>query len=170
MHEESFFQNPRTWVAVAFVIFFVLFGRKMWAAITKILDARAAAVRAELDEAARLRQEAMAMLKDAETRRADALKDAQALIEGAQQEATRLTAAATEEAEQASARREKMAMDRISAAEKAAVDSVRFLAAEVATEAARQVIAQGLSQDAGAALVDQAITQLPAALAARRAA
>jgi F-type H+-transporting ATPase subunit b len=43
-------------------------------------------------------------------------------------------------------------------------------AAEVATAAARQVIAEGLNAAADARLVDQAIAQLPAALAARRAA
>jgi F-type H+-transporting ATPase subunit b len=109
------------------------------------------------------------MLKDAETRRTAALKDAAALIEGAKQEAIRVAAAATQEAEAASTRREKMAMDRISAAEKTAVDSVRFMAAEIATEAARQVISEGLSQETGAALVDNAIAQLPAALARRAA-
>ncbi len=170
MHEESLFEDPRTWVAIAFVIFFVLFGRKLWTALTGMLDARATAVRAELDEAARLRREAETMLKDAEARRAAALKEAEALIEGAKQEAARVATAAAQEAEHSAARREKMAMDRISAAEKAAVDSVRHTAAEVATEAARQVIAEGLSPAAGTALVDQAIAQLPTALASRRAA
>ena len=102
MHEESLFEDPRTWVAIAFVIFFVLFGRKIWAALTKMLDARATAVRAELEEASRLRREAEAMLKDAETRRASALKDAEALIEGARNEATRLAAAAVRRREQTS--------------------------------------------------------------------
>ncbi len=170
MHEESVFQDPRTWVAIAFVLFFVLFGRKLWAALTKMLDARAIAVRAELDEAARLRREAEAMLRDAQASRAAALHDAKALLEGAKQEAGRLAIAAAQEAEHAASRREKMAMDRIAAAEKAAVDSVRFMAAEIATEAARQVIAEGLSAEAGASLIDTAIAQLPAALAPRRAA
>ena len=170
MHEESFFENPRTWVALAFVIFFVVFGRKVWAALTKLLDARTLAVRAELDEASRLRREAEAMLKDAEARRASALQESKELIEGARNEATRIAAAAAQDAQQAAARREKMAMDRISAAEKAAVDSVRQIAAEIATEAARHVIAEGLNAATGAALVDQAIAHLPGALATRRAA
>lgn len=170
MNEESFFQNPRTWVSIAFVIFVVVFGRKIWAALSKILDDRAVAIRAELDEASRLRQEAQALLKDAEARRATALQEAQALIEGAKLEAGRVAAAAAQEAEHAAARREQMAMDRIAAAEKAAVDEVRFTAAEIATETARRVIAEGLSPADGARLVDQAISQLPAALAAHRAA
>ena len=61
-----------------------------------------------------------------------------------------------------------MALDRIAAAEKAAVDEVRLTAAEVATAAARQVIAEGLSAEADGQLIDNAITQLPSALASQR--
>jgi F-type H+-transporting ATPase subunit b len=168
MHEESFITEPRTWVALAFIIFFVLFGRRLWSAVAGMLDDRAARVRTELEEAARLRREAEAMLRDAEQRRAQALAEAKGLIEGAQAEAARVSAAAMAEAEASAKRREQMAIDRIAAAEKAAVDEVRLTAAEVATVAARQVIAEGLSMDADARLIDHAITQLPSALAQRR--
>jgi F-type H+-transporting ATPase subunit b len=168
MPEGSFLAESRTWVALAFIIFFVLFGRKLWSAVVGMLDDRAAKVRAELEEAARLRREAEAMLRDAEQRRAQALTEAKALIEGAQAEAARVAAAATAEAEASAKRREQMAVDRIAAAEKAAVDEVRLTAVEIATAAARQVIADGLSSDADARLIDHAITQLPSALAQRR--
>lgn len=168
MHEESFFAEPRNWVAIAFVLFFVLFGRKLWSALTAMLDDRGAMVRADLEGAAHLRREAEAMLRDAEQRRAQALAEAKALIEGAQAEATRVAAAAMADAEASARRREQMAIDRIAAAEKAAVDEVRLTAAEIATVAARQVIADGLSADADARLIDHAITQLPSALAQRR--
>jgi F-type H+-transporting ATPase subunit b len=168
MHEETFLTNSRTWVAVAFVLFFLLFGKMLWKALASMLDSRSAAVRSELEEAARLRREAEAMLQDAEKRRTDALAEAQALIEGAKAEASRVAAATAAEAEAAAKRRERMALDRIAAAEKAAVDEVRMTAAEVATVAARQVISEGLSADADARLVDHAITQLPTALAQRR--
>jgi F-type H+-transporting ATPase subunit b len=168
MHEESFFAEPRNWVIIAFFLFFIIFGRKLWSALTQMLDDRAAKVRVELEEAARLRQEAEAMLRDAEARRAEALREAKALIDGAQAEAGRVAAAAAAEAEAAARRREQMAMDRIAAAEKAAVDEVRLTAVEVATVAARQVIAEGLTADADSQLIDHAITQLPSALAARR--
>jgi len=168
MHEESFFAEPRNWVAAAFVVFFLLFGRKLWGAIAAMLDERAAKIRAELDEAARLRTEAEAMLKDAQARRDNAMVEAKQLLEGAKVEAARLAQAAADEAEAAARRREQMALDRIAAAEKAAVDEVRTTAADVATVAARQVIAEGLSAEADGHLIDHAITQLPAALAQRR--
>jgi F-type H+-transporting ATPase subunit b len=170
MHEESFFGDPRIWVVIAFVLFFILFGKKLWGVLAGMLDARAVAVKAELEEASRLRREAEAMLRDAEKQHADALTDAKALIEGARAEAGRLTAATAAEAEASAKRREQMAIDRIAAAEKAAVDDVRLAAADVATTAARQVLAEGLTADADSGLIDQAISQLPAALAPRRAA
>lgn len=167
MHEESFWSEPRHWVAIAFIIFFVAFGRRLWRAIADILDRHTNAVRAELDEAARLRTEAEQMLRETEQRRAEALAEAQALIEGARAEAERIAAATAAEAEASARRRERMAIDRIASAEKAAVDEVRNTAAEVATEAARQVLAEDLSPDADARLIDHAIGRLPAALRAQ---
>jgi F-type H+-transporting ATPase subunit b len=169
-HDESFFAEPKNWVVLAFILFFILFGKKLWGALAGILDARAVAVKAEIEEAYRLRREAESMLRDAEKQRADALAEAKALIAGARTEAGRLAAAAAAEAEASARRREQMAVDRIAAAEKAAVDDVRLAAADIATTAARQVLAEGLTADADSALIDQAFTQLPTALAPRRAA
>jgi F-type H+-transporting ATPase subunit b len=170
MQFEGIFREPRNWVVLAFILFFVLFGKKLWDALAGILDARTVAVKAELEEASRLRREAQAMLDEANRQREQALADAKALIAGAQAEANRVTAAAATEAEASAKRREQMALDRIAAAEKAAVDDVRLAAVDVATTAARQVIADGLTADADSRLIDQAIAQLPAALASRRAA
>ena len=170
MHEASFFAEPRTWVAIAFIIFFVLFGRRLWTPLVGLLDKHADAVRAELAEAQRLRKEAEAMLEDARTRRDAALVEAQTLLDRAKDEAARVAREAAKEAEAATHRRERMAMDRIAAAEKAAVDDVRTLAAEIATAAAEQAIREGLNDAADGRLIDNAIGALPAALAARRAA
>jgi F-type H+-transporting ATPase subunit b len=166
----EFFAEPRNWVGIAFFVFFGLFGGKLWGAIRGLLDGRAASVRAELDEAARLRKEAEAMLADAKARREAAVADAKRLLDGAKVEAERLTAAAAAEAEASAKRREQMALDRIAAAEKAAVDEVRLVAADIATAASERVIRDGLTPAADAALVDHAIAGLPAALTGRRAA
>ncbi|MSP04560.1 MAG: F0F1 ATP synthase subunit B [Acetobacteraceae bacterium] len=165
MHDDlPFFANPHNWVAISVVLFLAIFGRKVWAALTQMLDARAEAVRTELAEAARLRREAEAMLEEAKLRRHVALQEAQRVLEGAQTEAARVTESAAAEAAASAKRRERMAIDRIAAAEKAAVDEVRITAAEVATAAARDVIGQTLTAEADLRLVERAIGQLPAAL------
>jgi len=165
-HDAPFFANPENWVAISIIIFVVLFGRKIWTALTQMLDDRTNAIRAELEEASRLRAEAEAMLRDAQARRDAALAEATQLLEGAKAEAQRVAAAAAADAEASARRRERMAIDRIAAAEKAAVDEVRMTAAEIATVAAQQVIADTLTPDADARLVEQAIGQLPGALRA----
>ncbi len=169
-HEAGLLSDPPFWVAVAFVIFFVLFGRKIWQVLVAMLDKRTTTVRAELAEAQRLRHEAEAMLRDASARREQALADARTMLDNAQAQAAKLAQDAAAEAEHAAQRRERMAMDRIAAAEKAAVDEVRHSAAEIATVAAEQAIREGLSAEADGQLIDHAIGGLPAALVGRRAA
>ena len=165
-HYEHFWLDPKFWVAVSFVIFVLLVGRTMWSKATAALDARADAVRAELAEATRLREEAEAMRRQAETDRSAAAAEAEALIARAQAEAQRLAQATAEEAEASAKRRERMAMDRIAAAEASALAEVRHAAAEIATAAAREVIATRLDAGADAAMVDRAVADLPRALRA----
>ncbi len=168
--QHAFWSDSKTWVAIAFVVFFILFGKRLWKAVAEMLDGHANAVRAELEEAQRLRREGEDMLREARLRRDRAIDEAQSLIANARTEAEHLAAAAAREAEASARRREQMAVDRIAAAEKAAVDEVRLAAADLATVAARRVIAEGLSAESDAALIDHSIRQLPAALSGRRAA
>ena len=166
---HSFFAEPRSWVAVAFIIFFVLFGNRIWRALTIMLDRHAAIIRSDLDEASRLRAEAEAMLKDATARREQATVEAHSLLESAHAEAARVGEQARTDAEATGRRREQMAMDRIAAAEKAAVTDVRVAAADIAARAAQEVIAATLSVEADASIIDRAIAGLPAALVRRAA-
>ncbi|WP_342627350.1 F0F1 ATP synthase subunit B [Nguyenibacter vanlangensis] len=157
--------EPRFWSAVAFVLFFVLFGRKLWAPLAAALDGRAARIRADLDEAARLRREAEQMLEDATRERETALAEARALVEHSLAEAARIAEAAKREAEAVALRREQMARDRIAATERSAVREVRQAAIDVAVAATRDVLAAALPVEAGAAIIDRAIADLPSALA-----
>ncbi len=165
-HHKSFFAEPRSWVAVAFVLFFVLFGRRLWRAIALQLDGRAAAVRAELESAAALRREAEAMLRQAQVDSMEAQKEAAIILTASKAEAARMIATAQQEASATGARREKMAMDRIAAAEKAAVSEVRVAAAEIATRASERVIRETFTAEADATLIDNAIAGLPKSLRA----
>lgn len=170
MHETDLLHEGKFWVTVAVVIFFVLFGKKLWQVLTGMLDKRTEAVQLELDEASRLRREAEAMLTEAQTRRDEALRDAKALLESAKAEAARVAEQAAVDATTAAERRQRMALDRIAAAEQAAVRDVRNAAAEVAVQAARDILRGGAAAERDAALIDHAIAGLPGALSGRRAA
>lgn len=160
-HYDHFYHDPKFWVAISFVIFVVLVGKLAWTKATQMLDARGARIKAELEEASRLRAEAEAMMAHARKEREQAIKDSAAMLERAKTEAERVAAAAKTEAEAAARRRERMAMDRIAAAEASAVTEVRNAAAEIATAAVREIIAQKHDASADASLVDSAISGLP---------
>ena len=167
---NTLLHEPRFWYSVAFVLFFVLVGGRIVRPLLAMLDNRAAQVRQDLDEAARLKREAEQMLADAKREREAALAEAETLVARSRQEAMRIAEQARLDADASAKRRERMAQDRIHAAERAAIDEVRSRAADIASEAARAVVAEMLTAEHDAALVDRAIAALPSSLAGRRAA
>jgi F-type H+-transporting ATPase subunit b len=165
-HYEHFWLDPKFWVAVSFAIFAALAIKFAWGKLAAMLDGRGQRIAAELAEASRLRQEAEDMLRRAEAERQAAMAEATAMIARAKAEAERVAANAEADALAQAARRERMAMDRIAAAEASAVAEVRSAAAEVATIAARNLIAETFSAEDDAALIDRAVNELPKALRA----
>jgi F-type H+-transporting ATPase subunit b len=152
------------WVLVAIVIFLVLAGRKILSALLAMLDGRAEAIRAALEEAERLKTEAAALLEDAQAAQAQAVEDAKQILNSAAQEAAYMAAGLAAEAEATAKRREQMAMERIAAAEKSAVQEVRAVAIDIATAAAAKLLQDGMAPGADAAMIDVAIAGVPKAL------
>jgi len=152
------------WVAVAIVIFAVLFAKKIVSPVVAMLDSRTASVQSALDEAAALKREAEALLDDAKARQASAIADAQTILAQAEAEAARTRGQLANEARALAKRRERLALDRIAAAEKAALEEVRSVAIDVATSTAAHLLRSGFASDQEAGLIDQAITGIPVAL------
>jgi F-type H+-transporting ATPase subunit b len=155
LHEAEF------WVLVAAVIFVAAVGRRVARLITGGLDARAARIRAELDEARRLREEAERLLAEYRGKEREAAAEAEAIVAHAKAEAERIAAQAARDLEAALERRQRMAEERIGQAEAKALAEVRGAAIDVAIAAARKVIAAGIDQRRGSSLIDEAITALP---------
>ena len=154
-------ESPEFWVAVAFVIFVAATFKPVKLALTGALDNRATTIRAQIDEARRLREEAQAALAEAQRKHRDAAGEAEALIASAKEEARLLQAQAAENLETTLARREQLAMERIAQAETAAVTQVRRIAADIAIAAAGTVLQAQLTGPAGDHLIDEAIADLP---------
>src|SRR5438552_1090876 len=110
-----FVVEPEFWVAVAFVIFVGVLAyvgaHKM---VLDALDQRAARIKAELDEASRLREEAQALLAQYQRRQAEAEREAAAIIAEAKAEAERVATEARGKMEELVARRTKLAESKIS--------------------------------------------------------
>jgi F-type H+-transporting ATPase subunit b len=148
-------------VAVGFTLFVVLLGylgvhRK----ITGALDERATRIKAEFDEAARLRAEAEALLASFQKRKAEAEAEAAAIIAQAKTEAELIAREAHDRMSEFVKRRTKQAEEKITAAEAAAAAQVRAAAADVATKAAEIVLKSKVQGEFGTELVTRGIADL----------
>jgi F-type H+-transporting ATPase subunit b len=156
-HEVGFFANPHTWVNIGGLIFLAFAGPKIWKALTQMLDQRAIKIKADLDEAQKLKDEAQALLGEYQRKQKDALKEAAEIIETAKATALRQAKEAAANLETAFARREKLSLEKIAQAEAAAIAEVRREAVDVAGAAARKLITSSLNDVRASALVDAAI-------------
>src|SRR5436305_12381208 len=105
--------EPETWVAIAFVILMVLFAYLgIHRTVLKALDHRSERIKAELDDARRLKQEAAKLLAEYQARLASAEHEAQEIITNARAEAERIAAEAKTKMEDFVARRTKTAESR----------------------------------------------------------
>lgn len=154
----SMLMEAEFWVAVAFVLFVALM---LYLGVHKIvtdsLDKRRLRIQAELDEAAKLRSEAQALLVEYRQKTANAEKEAAAIIESAKADAERLAAEAHAKLEDFVVRRTKMAETKIAQAEQQALAEVRSVAAEAAVGAAERVLASAAKGSVGSQLVARGI-------------
>ena len=155
------FSDPAFWVAVAFFLFFALAGKVLWGRISGMLDKRSADIAKALADAARLREEAMKAKQDAERTLGQAAAEGAAIIQQAREEAERMQARAAQNLETAVALREQQALDRIAQSEAAATKEVRDTAVDVALSATRALLREQVGSGRSAALVDEAIAELP---------
>ena len=153
--------NSTGWVAIAMIVVLVLMvWKKVPGMIGRMLDARIAGIRTQLDEATALRAEAEAIRAEYEAKAKTAHVEAEAMKANAHHEAAAIIAKAKAGAEDLMNRRAKMAEDKIAAAERAAVAEVRARAADAAAKAAGILIAEHHDAAADRMMVDRSISGL----------
>jgi F-type H+-transporting ATPase subunit b len=149
------------WVSLAMAIFIaVLIFKKVPALIAKGLDSKIAAIRSQLDEAAKLRAEAEALKAEYEKKLKSADRDIANMHSRAEEEAAIVLADAKAAAAELVKRRQKMAEQKIAAAERSAIADIRAKAVNTATIAAEALIADAHNAKADKSLVDGAISSL----------
>jgi F-type H+-transporting ATPase subunit b len=158
-------KEPETWVAVAFVLFcgvivYVGAHRK----ILDALDHRSIRIKAELDEARRLRDEAQRLLGDYQKKQREAEREAEAIVADARAEAERVAAEARGKMEEFVARRTKLAEAKIGQAEAQALADVRAAAADAAVAAAEKILRDTAKGKIADDLIAQGIADVKAKL------
>jgi len=155
------FEDPETWVAVAFVI---LMGVFAWLGVHRTmltaLDHRSERIKAELDDARRLKDEAAKVLAEYKAKRATAEREADDIVTNARAEAERIAADAKIRMEDFVARRTKTAESKIALAEAQAVADVRAAAADAAVTAATTILSQSVKGQVADDLLAKGIAEV----------
>ncbi len=159
------FLNPAEaefWVGAGLLIFLaiVIFVAKAPRLIATALDSQVAKIQSDLDEAARIREEAQRLLAQLQAEREAAQRQAQDMLAAAQEQVQQFEADAKAKLEEGLARRQKLSEQRIKVAEARAEAEVRAAAAELAAKMAEQVLTQRIAGAKSDPLIDKAISQL----------
>ncbi|HYF23685.1 MAG TPA: F0F1 ATP synthase subunit B [Caulobacteraceae bacterium] len=153
--------NAEFWVGAGLLIFLaIVVVARVPKAIAAGLDAKAAKIQSDLDEAARLRAEAQKMLDELKAQRAAAEAQARDMLAAAEADAKRLSEEAEAKLQETITRRQQLAERKIALAESQATADVKAAAADLAVQAAEAVLKSRLKGKRSDPLVEGAIGQL----------
>ena len=155
------FTQPEFWVAVAFIILMGVFAYLgAHKSVLSALDHRSERIKAELDEARRLKEEAAKVLAGYKARRASAEAEAQEIVANARADAERGAADARAKMEDFVVRRTKSAESKIAMAEAQALADVRAAAADAAVTAAAAILSETVKDRVADDLLAKSIAEV----------
>lgn len=153
--------EAEVWVAVAFVILMgLMYYLRVHVTVINALDQRQTRIKAELDEAKRLRDEAQSLLEAYQQKRREAETEAEAILASARAEAERIAQEAAAKLEEFIARRTRMAETKIAQAEVQALADVRAAAADAAVSAAEKILVQSARNNVADTLIAKGIDEV----------
>ena len=165
MHFTADLGDPTTWVFIAVVIFLLAllyFG--IHKKIAGALDARADAIRSELDEARRLREEAQALLASYQRKQKEAEAQAEEIVKQARSDAENMATQARKDLAERLERRAEQAEAKIANAEAQALGEVKAKAADLAMDAAENILRTKMSAAEKSKFIQDGIKQMGATL------
>ena len=156
-----FTQDPTFWVGLALAALLLIFWKMgVHRTLGKSLDDRSAAIKTELDEARRLKDEAQKLLEEYKAKRDEADNEAKIILDNAQRDAEALAVETRRSLKETIERRTKLAEEKIARAEAQAVSEVRATAVDAAVAAAETIVGAKTTGVQGTSLIDQGIRDL----------
>ena len=129
--------SQTAWVLIAFILFFVLIGKKLWTVLTYNLDQRKKMIENELNEAKKLREEAQSELNASLKKQKEINKQVLDIINDAKSTAKQIEADAIEKSDTIIKRKEQQAKQKINNAQIDAIDNIKSISAELSIKSAK---------------------------------
>ena len=136
--------SQTAWVLIAFILFFVLVGKKLWSALTTNLDQRKKMIENELNEAKKLREEAQAELNASLKKQKEINKQVLDIINDAKSTAKQIEADALKKSDIIIKRKEEQAKQKINNAQIEAINNIKNMSAELSVKSAKVYIQKEL--------------------------
>ena len=137
--------SQTAWVLIAFILFFVLVGKKLWSALTTNLDQRKKMIENELNEAKKLREEAQAELNASLKKQKEINKQVLDIINDAKSTAKQIEADALKKSDIIIKRKEEQAKQKINNAQIEAINNIKNISAELSVKSAKVYIQKELN-------------------------
>ncbi len=148
------------WGFLSFVVLFVLMQKYAFPAVQKSMEARSEKIRANLDEAERVKTEAREVLEEYQRQLADARNESNRIIEEARQTADQLRRDLMQRAEAEVGELRQRTQEDIRAAQERATADLQSRVAAMAIELAEKVVESSLDRDANMRLIERYIDQV----------
>ena len=132
--------SQTAWVLIAFILFFVLVGKKLWSTLTTNLDQRKKKIENELNEAKKLREEAQAELNASLKKQKEINKQVLDIINDARSTAKQIEADALQKSDIIIKRKEEQAKQKINNAQIEAINNIKNISAELSVKSAKVYI------------------------------
>lgn len=161
VHLPTGWDDPTTYVIIAVALFLlslIYFG--LHKKIAASLDARADGIKSELDEARRLREEAQTLLASYQRKQKEAEAQAEDIVKQARHDAELMAAKSRKDLAERLDRRASMAEAKIASAEAQALSEVRARAADIALDAAKDLLRTNLTAADKAKLIKSGIKDM----------
>ena len=150
---------------IAIAILIVIVWKPVKRNVLGALDARAERIRAELDEAQRLHEEAKSLLAKYQRQLQEGEQLAADIVAQAEAERARLEERMRADFDATVKRRTEQAMDRIAQEEQRALAEVRARAADLAVRTARRLLTERIGEREAQAMIQNSIQEVSRTLA-----
>ena len=147
--------DETVWVAIAFILFFVLVWKKGKAAILFLLDERSSLIEKELNEAKSLKEEALEELRLALQNQKNVSDEAENIIRDAKETANKIQEEANLKSIEMIKRKEEQAKQKILSLEAEAIKNIREVTSRIVIESSKIYIKEKLNSNENVNLISK---------------
>ena len=156
--------DETAWVAIAFILFFILIWKKGKNAILSLLDERSSLIEKELREAKSLKEEALEELRLALQNQKNVSHEADKLIKDAKETAKKIQEEANLKSLEIVKRKEEQAKQKISSLESEAIKNIKEITSRIVIEASKSYIKNQLDDKENVNLISKSSNEIKSSM------